>query len=189
MENVKDQVVTTTETTEQTTNEQTTIKPEPFGFTQEQLDEVVAKRLARERDAVAKKLGVETFDAIDGLLESYKTTQSEKAELMEKYNLMTDTALDKDIRLTALLSGVIPEHLDRVVKLAIAEIENQPDEDELNIAATIDVIVNEFPMFKNLEVEPSVRKIGQEPSTKTNSKTDIDRYNSKYDGSKYYNKP
>jgi hypothetical protein len=58
MADTKDQVVEPTEIVEQTTDNQARRLAEGimYGFTQDQVDEVVAKRLAREREAVAKKL-------------------------------------------------------------------------------------------------------------------------------------
>ena len=189
MENVKDQVVETTEITEEqqpTTNEHTDPKPEPFGFTQEQLDDVVAKRLAREREAIAKKLGIDKYEAVDSFLEKYQTTLSEQEEINEKYSSIVEIAFDKELRLNALMAGVKPEHLDRVVKLANAELENVNEDDELDIPKAIEIILDEFPMLKTQE--QAVRKIGQEPSSESTSKTEMDRYLDKYKDSKYFNK-
>ena len=186
MEDVKDQAVQeTAEVTEETTNKQTS-NYDDYTFNQEQVDEVVAKRLAREREAFAKKLGVEKYDAIDGFLENYQTTLSEKQELQQEYSDIVEVAFNTEIKMTALLAGVKPEHLDRVVKLALAEMEGVSEEDDIDISKTLDTILNEFPMLKG--AEQPVRKIGQEASSEGSSRTEVDRYLEKYKNSKYFNK-
>ena len=190
MADVKDQVVETTETTEeqqQTTNKQTS-SYEDYTFNQEQVDEVVAKRLAREREAFAKKLGVEKYDAIDGFLENYQTTLSEREELSNDFSWMVERAFDTEIRLNALIAGVKPDHLDRVVKLALAEMENQGEDEDLEITKTLTTILEEFPMLKGEEQPAAVRRIGQETAKEGSSKTEVDRYLEKYKNSKYFNK-
>jgi hypothetical protein len=191
MADTKDQVVETTEAVEEqqtTTHEQPISTSEPFRFTQDELDEVVAKRLAREREAFAKKLGVEKFEQVDSFLETYKTTVSEKEELNSKYETVITQAFDKEIRLQALLSGVKPEHLDRVVKLTTTELESLNEDEELDIAKTMSIVLEEFPMFVGSEPQETVRKIGQQPNTDSNSKTEIERYNEKWKNSKYWSK-
>lgn len=191
MEDVKNQVVeeTTeiTETHQEPTNEQTSNQND-YSFNQDQVDEVVAKRLAREREAFAKKLGVEKFEAVDSFLENYQTTLSEKEELTNDFSWMVERAFDTEIRLNALIAGVQPEHLDRVVKLALAEMENVPDEEDLEIGKTLEIILNEFPMLKGVEQPAAVRKIGQESTNEGSSKTEVDRYLEKYKNSKYFDK-
>jgi hypothetical protein len=190
MEDVKNQVVETTETTEKkqpTTNKQTS-SYEDYTFNQEQVDEVVAKRLAREREAFAKKLGVEKFEAVDSFLENYKTTLSEREELQKDFSWMVERAFDTEIRLNALIAGVKPEHLDRVVKLALAEMENSPDDEDLEISKTLTTILEEFPMLKGAEQPAAIRKIGQESAKEGSSKTEVDRYLEKYKNSKYFGK-
>jgi hypothetical protein len=190
MEDVKNQVEETTETTEKqqpTTNKQTS-NFEDYTFNQEQVDEVVAKRLAREREAFAKKLGVEKYEAVDGFLENYQTTLSEREELANDFGWMVERAFDTEIRLNALIAGVQPEHLDRVVKLALAEMENLGEEDDIEIDKTLTTILEEFPMLKGAEQPVAVRKIGQESAKEGSSKTEVDRYLEKYKNSKYFGK-
>lgn len=196
MADVKDQVMqettesvetANTELTETTTNKQTS-NYDDYTFNQEQVDEVVAKRLAREREAFAKKLGVEKYDAIDGFLENYQTTLSETEQLSEEYSWMVERAFDTEIRMNALIAGVKPDHLDRVVKLALAEMENQAEDEDLDINQTLTTILEEFPMLKGAEQPAAVRKIGQEAAKEGSSKTEVDRYLEKYQNSKYFNK-
>jgi len=190
MEDVKNQVEQTTEITEEqqtTTNEQTS-NFEDYTFNQEQVDEVVAKRLAREREAFAKKLGVEKYEAIDSFLENYQTTLSEKESLSDDFSWIVEKAFDTEIRLNALIAGVQPDHLDRVVKLALAEMENLGDDEDIEIEKTLSIILEEFPMLKGAEQPAAIRKIGQEAHKEGSSKTEVDRYLEKYKNSKYFGK-
>jgi len=184
MANVKDQVVQT-EITEETTNEQLQNelpkKATVYGFSQEQVDEVVAKRLAREREAIAKKLGVEKYEAVDTFLESYQSTKADKEKLFSELALVKTSLLDKDIRLSALSHGVRPEHLERAVKLAQTELK-----DDLDINKALEIVLDDFPMLKGSE-QP-VRKVGAETKNEVSEKTEMDRYLDKYKKSKYYNK-
>lgn len=181
MADVKDQVVE--ETTEITEEVQATEEPkkQPYGFTQEEVDEVIAKRLTRERESIAKKLGVKNYDGVDEFLKQYDETVTEKEQLSSRLSELESAVLDKDFRLTALAMGVMQDHVDRAVKLAKTEVN-----EEINIEQALELVLNDFPMLKG-EEQP-VRKIGNQPQGETNSKTEIDKYLEKYQGSKYFNK-
>jgi plasmid stability protein len=187
MADVKDQVVQPTEITEeqhQTTHEQT--ESTQYGFSQDQVDEVVAKRLAREREAFAKKLGVEKYEAVDSFLEQYQNTVQEKQQIEEASNYYVETLFDRELRLAALSHGVSVEHLDRTIKLAIAELENVPEEEDLDLDRAISIVLDDFPMLKG--GEQPVRRIGAEAAKEGSNKSEIDRYLDKYKNSKYFNK-
>ena len=180
MADTKDQVVEPTEIVEETTDNQTQSE-KVYGFTQDQVDEVVAKRLAREREAVAKKLGVESYDKIDDFLQTYESVAKEKEQVLEDLAQTKESLTDKDFRLTALSSGVKPEHLDRAVKLAKTELS-----DTVTIEQALELVLEDFPMLKG---EPqSVRKVGAETRNEVGEKTEIDRYLDKYKDSKYFKK-
>jgi FMN phosphatase YigB (HAD superfamily) len=178
MADTKDQVVKT-EIVEETTDNQT--EATVYGFTQDQVDEVVAKRLAREREAIAKKLGVDKYEAVDAFLEGYQNTVAEKDKVLSELQQTKETLIDKDFRLTALSSGVKPEHLDRAVKLAKTELS-----DGVTIEQALEVVLEDFPMLKG--GEQPVRKVGAETRNEVGEKTEIDRYLDKYKGSKYFQK-
>ena len=178
MADAKDQVVKT-EIVEETTNNQA--PSQVYGFTQDQVDEVVAKRLAREREAVAKKLGIDKYEAVDSFLESYQKTVSEKETLVAQLSLTKESLVDKEFRLTALSAGVKPEYLDRAVKLARTELT-----DKVTIEQALEVVLEDFPMLKG--GEQPVRKVGAETRNEVGEKTEIDRYLDKYKGSKYFQK-
>jgi len=178
MADTKDQV-TKTEIVEETTDNQT--EATVYGFTQDQVDEVVAKRLAREREAIAKKLGVDKYEAVDAFLEGYQNTVVEKDKVLSELQQTKETLIDKDFRLTALSSGVKPEHLDRAVKLAKTELS-----DGVTIEQALEVVLEDFPMLKG--GEQPVRKVGAETRNEVGEKTEIDRYLDKYKGSKYFQK-
>jgi hypothetical protein len=178
MADTKDQVVET-EIVEETTDNQT--EATVYGFTQEQVDEVVAKRLAREREAIAKKLGVDKYEAVDAFLEGYQNTVAEKDKVVSELQQTKETLIDKDFRLTALNAGVKPEHLDRAVKLAKTELS-----DDVTIEQALEVVLEDFPMLKG--GEQPVRKVGAETRNEVGEKTEIDRYLDKYKGSKYFQK-
>jgi predicted Fe-Mo cluster-binding NifX family protein len=187
MADVQDQVVETTEVTEEqqpTTHEQTT--ETGYSFTQEQVDEVVAKRLAREREAFAKKLGVDKYEAVDSFLEQYENTVKEREEIAQQSDYYVEALFDRELRLTALSHGVNPEHLERTVKLAIAELEQVPEDEDLDLAHAISIVLDDFPMLKG--GEQPVRKIGAETAKEGSNRTEIDRYLDKYKNSKYFNK-
>jgi hypothetical protein len=178
MADTKDQV-TQTEIVEETTDNQT--EATVYGFTQDQVDEVVAKRLAREREAIAKKLGVDKYEAVDAFLEGYQNTVAEKDKVVSELQQTKETLIDKDFRLTALNAGVKPEHLDRAVKLAKTELS-----DDVTIEQALEVVLEDFPMLKG--GEQPVRKVGAETRNEVGEKTEIDRYLDKYKGSKYFQK-
>jgi hypothetical protein len=178
MADTKDQVIET-EIVEETTDNQAA--SQVYGFTQDQVDEVVAKRLAREREAVAKKLGIDKYEAVDSFLESYQNTVSEKDGLVAELSLTKESLVDKEFRLTALSAGVKPEYLDRAVKLARTELT-----DKVTIEQALEVVLEDFPMLKG--GEQPVRKVGAETRNEVGEKTEIDRYLDKYKGSKYFQK-
>lgn len=191
MADVKDQVVEeTTETTEITethqepTNEQT--EPTKYGFTQDEVDEVVAKRLARERDSLAKKLGVDKYESVDSFLEDYQNTLQNREDVQQQSDYYVEQLFDRELRLTALTHGVKAEHLDRTIKLAIAELEGVPEDEELDIDKAIAIVLDDFPMLKG--GEQTVRKIGAETTREGSEKSEIDRYLDKYKNSKYFGK-
>ena len=179
MADTKDQVVEPTELVEETTDNQAESKV--YGFTQDQVDEVVAKRLAREREAVAKKLGVESYDKIDDFLQTYESVTKEKEQVLQDLAATKETLTDKEFRLTALSAGVKPEHLDRAVKLAKTELV-----DDITIDKALEIVLEDFPMLKG-ETQ-SVRKVGAETRNEVGEKTEIDRYLDKYKDSKYFKK-
>lgn len=179
MADTKDQVVEPTEIVEETTDNQTESKV--YGFTQDQVDEVVAKRLAREREAIAKKLGVESYEKVDSFLENYQNTIAEKDKVLTELEQTKESLIDKEFRLTALSVGVKPEHVDRAVKLAKTELS-----DDVTIDKALEVVLEDFPMLKG--AEQSVRKVGAETRNEVVEKTEIDRYLDKYKDSKYFQK-
>lgn len=179
MADTKDQVVEPTEIVEETTDNQTESKV--YGFTQDQVDEVVAKRLAREREAIAKKLGVESYDKVDDFLQTYESITKEKETVLQELSATKESLVDKEFRLTALSVGVKPEHLDRAVKLAKTELS-----DDVTIDKALDIVLEDFPMLKG--GEQPVRKVGAETRNDVVEKTEIDRYLDKYKDSKYFQK-
>lgn len=194
MADVKDQAVQDTsevtnsvaaETTGTTTNKQTSDYND-YSFTQEQVDEVVAKRLARERESVAKKLGIERYDAMDSFVESYQQTVSARTEMEEQMGDLMADLFDRELRLTALQHGVKADHLDRTVKLAVAELELLGQDDDIDLSAAMQTVLNDFPMLKG--AEQPVRKVGAQTTSDGESKTEIDRYLEKYKDSKYFRK-
>lgn len=178
MADTKDQVVET-EIVEETTDNQTESKV--YGFTQDQVDEVVAKRLAREREAIAKKIGVESYEKVDEFLQGYQSLTKEKEQVLTDLEATKESLVDKEFRLSALTLGVKPEHLDRAVKLAKTELT-----DDVTIDKALEVVLEDFPMLKG--GEQPVRKVGTETRNEVGEKTEIDRYLDKYKGSKYFQK-
>jgi hypothetical protein len=75
-----------------------------------------------EATELAKKLGIDKYEAVDSFLESYQNTVSEKETLVAELSLTKESLVDKEFRLTALSAGVKPEYLDRAVKLARTEL-------------------------------------------------------------------
>jgi hypothetical protein len=178
MADTKDQVVET-EIVEETTDNQPESKV--YGFTQDQVDEVVAKRLAREREAIAKKIGVESYDKVDDFLQGYQSLTKEKEQVLTDLEATKESLVDKEFRLSALTLGVKPEHLDRAVKLAKTELT-----DEVTVDKALEIVLEDFPMLKG--GDQPVRRVGAETRNEVGEKTEIDRYLDKYKNSKYYNK-
>jgi primosomal protein N'' len=177
MADTKDQVVEPTEIVEQTTDNQAESKV--YGFTQDQVDEVVAKRLAREREAIAKNLAwtsMKQWTSSKGI----KTRLPRRASI-DRTRQTKESLTDKEFRLTALSSGVKPEHLDRAVRLAKTELS-----DTVTIEQALELVLEDFPMLKG--GEQPVRKVGAETRNEVGEKTEIDRYLDKYKSSKYFQK-
>ena len=69
----ENQVEQTTETTEEVTPVQET--PTETTFTEDEMNEIVRKRLGKERGIWYKKLGVEDFDTIQKAVKSQKDAE------------------------------------------------------------------------------------------------------------------
>ena len=89
---------TATDVNEQTENEvqiEQSDKPSSKSFTQEQVNEIINKRLERDRLSIYKRYGVENKDGLDGLIqkanaysqmdEAFSGLEKERDELREKF--------------------------------------------------------------------------------------------------------
>lgn len=92
---------TATDVNEQTENEvqiEQSDKPSSKSFTQEQVNEIINKRLERDRLSIYKRYGVENKDGLDGLIqkanaysqmdEAFSGLEKERDELREKLLFM-----------------------------------------------------------------------------------------------------
>jgi hypothetical protein len=131
-----------------------------------------------------KSWRVESYDKIDDTFFANLSShdcQRERASDFKTCAQTKESLTDKEFRLTALSSGVKPEHLDRAVRLAKTELS-----DTVTIEQALELVLEDFPMLKG--GEQPVRKVGAETRNEVGEKTEIDRYLDKYKSSKYFQK-
>lgn len=157
---------------------------EQVEITQDQLDTAVAKRLKRERETFAKRLGIETYNEenVESFMASIKSKDEKIAEYEQQNKDLQTEMLDRDYNIKALQSGVDTDNIERAIKLAKLEVESDPD---LDLDKAFNLVLETFPMLKSTPKKPTV-KIGDEVSNEVDTKTEVDRYNEKYKNSKYY---
>jgi len=154
-------------------------------ITQDQVDQAIAKRVSREREAFAKKLGLEQYsdESVEQFLSSTKEKDAKLTEYETKTKQYQSDILDRDFQLTAIKQGVTNDNIDRAVKLAKIEMETNQ---ELEMGKAFELVLDMFPMFQGKETTKV--KVGDEVSKTVNEKTEIDRVLDKYKDSKYFNR-
>ncbi|MBY0597692.1 D52 family tumor protein [Bacillus bingmayongensis] len=150
-----DPSVTNTETTPPSTQEPPA-QP-PVTFTQEQMDEAKQKQEA----AFLKKLGVENLDqlkqSLKGWNEHQESLKTEQEKTNEKLTTFETQLKEKDESLfnlqaenAAIKSGITEEkNLSAVITLAKTKVS-----DDIDITKAIEMVVEEFPHFKDVVEEP-----------------------------------
>lgn len=151
---------------------------------QEQIDTAVAKRLSRQKETFAKKLGIKSYsdENIENFLASIKSKDEKIVEYETASKELQTEIRERDFKLEAMQSGIANDNIDRAIKLAKLEIES---DQELDIAKAFELVIDTFPMFKQQEKKSTI-KIGDEVSNEVNTKTEVDQFNEKYKNSKYY---
>ncbi|ARO21611.1 hypothetical protein B2J90_29840 (plasmid) [Bacillus tropicus] len=131
--------------------------PAPVTFTQEQLD--AAK--AEQQEALLKQLGVENVDQLTQTLtdwkahqETLKTDQEKQQEQLANYQNQVkeqESALfNLQAENAAIKSGITEEkNLNAVITLAKTKVS-----DDIDITKAIEMVVEEFPHFKDVVEEP-----------------------------------
>lgn len=148
---------TTTEQTggtEQTQEQQTTETVQENTFTQDDVNNVVAKETKKAQEKLLKKLGIEDFDnAKEGLkqFQEWKQNQMSEAEkkdeqlqtLEKSYNSTTEENASLKAQITAMKSGVNADYVGDVVTLAKGQVS-----DDVTIEDAIQKVVEKYPHFK-----------------------------------------
>ena len=161
---------------EPATNQDGGEKPEKT-FSQEELDAVITKRLARERKAWETQLEEEKKKAAMTETERLQAEKEEAEKLanetMSKANRMLVTAEAKSVASTL---GVIPERLNYAIKLAdLDAIEVQDGEVDLaTIEKAISKVLEDVPELKG----KSERSIGSgtNPGTQASRSADMNAF-------------
>ncbi|MYW24994.1 hypothetical protein GTY48_15610 [Bacillus thuringiensis] len=134
------------------------VTPEPpVTFTQEQMDEAKQQQEA----ALFKKLGVESADQLKDALKGWKEHQdslkTEQEKTNEKLTTFETQLKEKDeslfnaqAQIAALKLDIKEEkNLNAVITLAKTKVS-----DDVDITKAIEMVVEEFPHFKNVVEEP-----------------------------------
>lgn len=128
-------------------------------FTQDDVNNVVAKETKKAQEKLLKKLGIEDFDnAKEGLkqFQEWKQNQMSEAEqkdeqlktLEKNFNTTTEENASLKAQISAMRSGVHADYVEDVVTLA----KNQVS-DDVTIDEAIKKVVEKYPHFKGGQTE------------------------------------
>jgi predicted FMN-binding regulatory protein PaiB len=77
----QDKVEQTTQVNEETQTPEVEEKPKARTFSQEELNDIVERRLHKERLAINKKIGVDDLDSAINIVKAQKETEARRASL------------------------------------------------------------------------------------------------------------
>ncbi|WBK39970.1 head scaffolding protein [PinkBerry-associated phage LS06-2018-MD08] len=180
---------TTVDTQTTTTSVEST--SEVKTFTQEQLDQAVTNRLARTKETIAKKLGLESYsdEALESFVSDYKDKSTKVTELSETIATKDNILFDKDLTIGALNSGVTQDNIAKVAKLVKSDMQ---DNNELDVQTALTQVLTDYPFFaqSSAENKPAEVKVGVEVTGKAPLKNEVDDYlnSGRYKNSRYTKK-
>ena len=141
------------------TTDTTAEKVEDNTFSQEDVNNIVAREAKKAQEKLLKQLGIEDFDnAKEGFQkfqewqESQKTEAEKQAEQLEKLqseNESKDTTINQlQAQLSALKTGVIADSVEDVVALAKNYVS-----DDVDMDTAIKQVIEKYPHFAKAEQE------------------------------------
>lgn len=134
-------------------------------FSQQDVNNIVARESKSATEKMLRDLGVDNFDnAKDGLQKFKEWQEAQKTEAEKQAEALTQAEAENkslkaqaealEAKLTALGAGVDPQYIDEVILLAQAQVN-----DDTDIAQAIEAVVAKFPTF-------TVTAKAQEPQKK-----------------------
>ncbi|EIJ79118.1 hypothetical protein PB1_16214 [Bacillus methanolicus PB1] len=132
----------------------------PKTFTQDDVNNIVAKEAKKAQEKLLKQLGIEDFNsAKEGLQkfkewqESQKTEAQKQAERLQEletnFNTVNEENASLKAQISAMKSGVHADYVQDVVILAKTLVNEETD-----IEAAIQKVVEKYPHFKQAQQEP-----------------------------------
>ena len=180
MEEVK--AVETQVETQQPTNEVKT-------FTQDEVTHAVTNRVNRERETIAKKLGLESYsdEALESFVSDYKDKSTKVTELSETIATKENILFDKELTIGALTKGVTQDNISKVAKLVKTDMQ---DNQELDVTTALEQVLTDYPFFAQSSAEnikPAEVKVGVEVKGQPQTKNEVEEYLSsgRYKNSRY----
>lgn len=133
-------------------------------FTQEDVNNLIAKETRKQQEKLLKQLGVENFEnAKEGMekfkewQESQKTEQQKQAERLQEletnYSTISEENTDLKAQISAMKSGVLAESVEDVVTLAKTMVS-----DDMDMDAAIAKVVEKYPHFAQQQQEEQEEK-------------------------------
>lgn len=90
--------------------------------TQEIVDKVLTKRLHRERQNLAAKLGLNNYEELDAFISTYSRLKVEHKDLEHKVKELSDKLIEKDNLIKALLKSNSIDYMNAFLNIAISEV-------------------------------------------------------------------
>jgi hypothetical protein len=132
-------------------------------FTQDEVNGIVKSRIERERDGLAKALGLgEQYskESFEKFVETYKSTRTQAEELAKKNQEYETQLSQKEKSILGFRANVTEEKIDEALTLAELKVKKT---EGLSIEEALKEVVNEFPNLTRKDVA----KIGIEAGNKT----------------------
>lgn len=138
--------------------------PEEKTFTQEDVNNLIAKETRKQQEKILKQLGIDNFDnAREGMKqfnewrESQKTEQEKQAEMLKNLETEKGTLSEENTSLKAQLSavkaGVNADSVEDVVTLAKNLVN-----DDVDMDAAIGKVLEKYPHFGQQQEPEEVKK-------------------------------
>jgi predicted FMN-binding regulatory protein PaiB len=145
----------TTEKVQETKQEQAEpkkVEAKPVkGFTQEEVNKIVADRLERERSALAKALGAEQFDK-EQIATAFKTAQEQlEAEKKAREKVEQDLT-QKQHEALAYRYGIKPEKVDEALTLANLKAKKE----SVDVSEALQSVAKEYTNLTSVKVKGGV---------------------------------
>jgi hypothetical protein len=106
------------------------------------INKVLTKRLSRERQLIAAKLGLSSIDNLDVFLHKVQTLELESIKIKQQLANAHVELQEKELMILALLKGVTVKHLQAFTKLALLEVQKNKSVDD-----SVDHVLKNFSFF------------------------------------------